>query len=125
PSFGLPDGRASLPQQCTYAAMSGTPSRGTVRTATSCSDIGTKLAAVASNSGDTVVIPASRGVCVGTWAPTYQGDANHWLTIRTDQIASPTFPPEAVQATPRATNITHTDGYPDYPCASPPVLLPI
>ena len=125
PSFGLTDGPASLPQQCTYTAMSGTPSPGTVRTATSCSDIGTKLAAVASNSGDTVVIPASLGVCVGTWAPTYQGDANHWLTIRTDQIGSPNFPAEGVQATPCAINITHIDGYPDYPCASPAVLMPM
>jgi hypothetical protein len=124
PSFGLTDGPASLPQQCTYTAMSGTPSPGTVRTATSCSDIGTKLAAVVNNSGDTVVIPASLGACVGTWAPTYKGDANHWLTIRTDQIANPNFPAEGVQATPCAINITHIDGYPDYPCASRAVLMP-
>jgi hypothetical protein len=124
PSFGLTDGPASLPQQCTYTAMSGTPSPGTVRTATSCSDIGTKLAALVNNSGDTVVIPASLGACVGTWAPTYKGDANHWLTIRTDQIASPNFPAEGVQATPCQIGVTHIDGYPDYPCSSPSGLMP-
>jgi hypothetical protein len=124
PSFGSTDGPASLPQQCTYTAMAGTPSPGTVRMATSCSDIATKLAAVVDNSGDTVVIPASLGTCVGTWAPTYQGDANHWLTIRTDQIANPNFPAQGVQVTPCQIGIAHIDGYPDYPCLSPSVLMP-
>ena len=123
PSFGSTDGPASLPQQCTYTAMSGTPSPGTVRTATSCGDIATKLAAVSNNSGDTVVIPVSLGTCVGTWAIGYQGDAAHWLTIRTDQIANANFPAEGVRANPCQIGIAHVDGYPDYPCGTAPTMF--
>lgn len=122
--FGSSDGSATLPQQCTYTAMAGTPSPGTVRTATSCSDIATKLAAISNNSGDVLVIPASLGTCVGYWTPTYQGDAGHWLTIRTDQIATTGFPAEGVQANPCQIGVTQIDGYPDYSCASPSTLMP-
>ncbi len=122
--FGASDGPATLPQQCTYTAMSATPSPGTVRTATSCSDIETQLAAVANNSGDTVVIPAALGKCIGTWSVGYKGDASHWLTIRTDQIANAAFPGEGMRSSPCQINIAQIDGYPDYACSAPAVLVP-
>ena len=122
--FGSTDGPASLPQMCVHTALAGTPSPGTVRTATSCADFTSKLAAMANNSGDTIVLPASLGKCTGYWTVNYSGDANHWLTIRTDQISNPNFPAEGVRVTPCQIGVTHIDGYPDYACANPADLMP-
>lgn len=122
--IGLPaDGPADPLQACVYTAMSGSPSPGTVRTATNCADIATQLSSIANSSGDTLVIPASFGTCTGTWTVNYTGDSTHWLTIRTDQISNPSFPPEGTRADPCQINLTHIDGYPDL-CAVPARRMP-
>jgi hypothetical protein len=124
PRFGSTDGPATLPTACTYTAMSGTPSPGAVTTvASDCSDLQTKITAAA--AGDTIVIPAV-ATCAGHYTlPVKSGaDINHWVTIRTDQIANSNFPPEGQQATPCQINLTHLDTYPNFPCPTPGVRMP-
>jgi hypothetical protein len=129
PMFGSSDGPASLPTACTYTAMAGTPSPGTTWTvnASNCNDASTGLQAYLNSSaaGDTIVIPASL-TCSGTYTlPAKTGaNATHWTTVRTDQIANPSFPAESVRATPCEIGITHIDSYPDYACPNPGVRMP-
>jgi len=125
PAFEDADGPAQLPQQCVYTATSGTPSPGTVRTAASCSDIQTQINNAA--AGDTVVIPASLGRCVGNWTlPTKTGaDKEHWTTIRTDKIADANFTPEGSRTSPCQIGITDlVSSYPNQPCTTPGVRMP-
>lgn len=122
--FGSVDGPATLPQQCVYTAMAGTPSPGPVTTvAVDCSNLQAVLnAAVA---GDTVVVPAA-AVCTGTYTfPAKTGaDRNHWITVRSSAVSDPNFPGEGVQATPCQIGLTHIDGYPDYACGAPAKRMP-
>ena len=122
--FGSADGPATLPQQCVYTALAGTPSPGAVTTvAGDCSNLQSLLNAAA--AGDTIVIPAA-ATCTGLYTfPTKVGaDRNHWITVRSSAIADADFPAEGVQATPCNISLTHVDGYPDYPCANPGVRFP-
>jgi len=121
---GLKDGPANLLQQCVYTATDGTPSPGPVVTATSCSDFTSKLAAV--TAGETLVVPATITGCQGNWVlPAVSGaDANHWVTIRTDQVGNPGFPPEGTRATPCQIGVSAVAGRPSYSCANPTRLMP-
>jgi hypothetical protein len=122
--FGSADGPATLPQQCVYTAMAGSPSPGTVTTvAADCSNLQSVLNAAL--AGDTIVIPAA-ATCTGTYTfPAKSGaDRSHWITVRSSAISDPNFPAEGMQATPCNINLMHIDGYPDYPCSLPAVRMP-
>lgn len=122
PLFGTNDGPATLPTACVYTALSGSPSPGVTVTATSSADFTAKLAAAA--CGDTILLQAST-TYTGNWTlPAKSCDISHWVTISTDQIANPSFPPEGVRATPCEIGFSPLTDYPNFTCPNPAVRMP-
>ncbi len=121
---GLKDGPANQLQNCIYTGLDGTPSPGPVVTAASCGDFSTKLSSLV--AGETLVVPSSMTGCQGSWVlPAVSGaDANHWVTIRTDQTTNPSFPAEGTRATPCQIGVASVPGRPAYACANPTRLMP-
>lgn len=121
-SFGGSDGPATLPQQCVYTALAGTPSNsGTVRRATTSTELTSAI--TAAQCGDVIELVGGT-TYTGAFSFSKVCDRAHWITIRSDQIASPNFPAEGQQVTPCQINVTHIDGYPDYACPVPAVRMP-
>ena len=116
-NFGGTDGPATLPTDCVYTAMSGSPSSGATVTASDSADLAAKLAAA--GCGDTIVLTAGAKYTGPFTLPAKACDRNHWITLRTSAIADANFPKEGVRATPCEIGMTAVAGYPAYACAAP------
>ena len=116
-NFGGTDGPATLPTDCVYTALSGSPSPGATVAAVDSTDLGAKLAAA--SCGDTIVLTAGTKYVGPITLPAKSCDRNHWITLQTSAIADANFPKEGTRATPCEIGLTAVAGYPAYACATP------
>lgn len=125
---GAPGGPATAPSSCINTATANTPSPGSTVTVTAGSCTSLQSAIANAVAGQTIVIPALNGGARDVFAgcqvvPVTVGDANHWITVRTDQLSN--LPPEGSRISPAWSGIASMTGYPSYAQpASPGTYLP-
>ena len=123
PNFGATnDGPALLPTACVYTDISATPSPGSTVTAGSASALTSALSSVA--CGQTIVIPAASTFSGTFTLPAKSCDAQHWITIVTDQTSGAGFPAPGHRISPCAIAQVAVSNYPGYTCSSPATLMP-
>jgi hypothetical protein len=123
PHFGaLSDGPALLPTACVYTDLSGSPSQGATITASTASALTSALSTV--SCGQTILVPGSSTFSGNFTLASKNCDAQHWITIATDQTANPVFPAQSTRANPCGINLSTVTNYPSYPCAAAAVLMP-
>jgi len=114
------DGPATLPTQCMYTALNGTPSPGTVRgpdSTTSAVQADINAAAC----GDTIKVAAGSTLGILT-LPAKGCDNVHWITIESTGVSNANFPAEGVRMTPCSSGIASMPNRPSYSCSNPQVL---
>jgi len=121
PQFGNTDGPAALPKACTYTALSGTPSPGSVIHVSAGDDL--QAALNSAQCGNTIAIQSDATFTGNYVLPKRACDNRHWILIRSDAPDS-SLPPEGERLTPCYAGVNGLPGRPALTCAVQQRVIP-